>query len=83
MPDRESEMTSIALQEWKAEWMAEAKADDLLRLLSRRFGTVPEGRRLEIVQASVSTLDQWFDRAIDAPDLDSVFRAPQVGPAER
>jgi predicted transposase YdaD len=73
MPEHEEELMSIAAEEWRAEWRAEGLADGLLRVLSRRFGPIPEELRSRLAAASPSDIDTWFDRAIDAPTLEAVF----------
>ena len=60
----------------KAEGKAEGKADALLRLLSRRFGPVPEPIIRRIAQADLATLDAWFETACDATTLAAVFPSP-------
>lgn len=45
----------------------------LMRLLTRRFGEVPEPVRTRIDAAGITELDGWLDAAIDAPSLHSVF----------
>jgi Domain of unknown function (DUF4351) len=68
-------------QKWidkgKAEGKAEAKAEALIRLLAKRFGAVAPSREKQIRGARVATLERWFERAIDAPDLTSVFSPPR------
>ena len=49
------------------------QSDLLLRLLTRRFGAVPEGVRQRIQTASVEIIETWFDRAMDANSLEDVF----------
>jgi len=56
----------------KGEVAGEAKA--LMRLLERRFGSVPPHFRERISNATAASLEQWFDRAIDASDMPSVFQ---------
>ena len=70
-------MLSIAAKEWLAEGKAEGKAEALVRVLSRRFGIVLAELRERISQTKVAQLDEWLDRAIDAPSLEAVF-APQA-----
>ena len=72
-------------QQWKAEGRAEGKAEGkaegraegtasaLTRLLERRFGPLPEDIAGRIRIADEATLRAWFDLAIDAPDLATVF----------
>ena len=45
----------------------------LARLLEKRFGAVPSVVRERIFSADLASLDAWLDRAIDAPDLQSVL----------
>ncbi len=62
------------LQEGRQEGRQEGEAMALLRLLERRFGTVAPELRQRIVSADLARIGQWFDLAIDAPDLETVFR---------
>jgi hypothetical protein len=52
---------------------AEGKAESLIRLLTARFGVVPPALHNRIRTAAVPTVERWFDRAIEASDLPSVF----------
>lgn len=65
------------LAEGKAQGMAEGRAEGeanaLLRLLEKRFGTIPTHIKQRIFAADLASIQEWFERAIDAPDLDSVF----------
>jgi hypothetical protein len=45
----------------------------LLRLLGRRFGTVPAQITAQVATAAPSEVERWFDRALDAASLDDVF----------
>lgn len=74
-------MLTIDWEESKQKWIdkgkAEAKAEALIRLLARRFGAVAPSREKQIRGARLATLERWFERAIDAPDLTSVFSPPR------
>ena len=71
--------------ECKRQWLAEgeaagqvkgkleATATALISLLIRRFGEVAPLWQEQVRGADQGTLERWFDRAIDAPDLPSVF----------
>jgi hypothetical protein len=71
---------------WREEWFAEGraegevkgkaegKAESLVRLLTVRFGALPPAVRQGIEAADLETLERWFDHAIEASDLSSVFR---------
>jgi hypothetical protein len=65
------------IAEGKAEGKAEAKAEDLIYLLVARFGALAPALRTRIRRAKLATLERWFKRAITAPDVRSVFRAPR------
>ena len=45
----------------------------LQRMLTRRFGEVPDWAQKRLLQASSEQLEQWADRLLDAPTLDSIF----------
>jgi hypothetical protein len=70
-------MLSTLRETWKQEWLAEGeargRAESLIRLTEKRFGPMSPELREKIMGADAATIDQWFDRAIDAPDLHSVF----------
>ena len=55
------------------EGLAEGEAKSLTRLLERRFGPLPSDVHERIAGAGIDQVEQWFDTAIDAPDLASVF----------
>ena len=61
--------------EGKAEGLTEGEAKSLTRLLERRFGPLPRKVRDRIVSAELRQIETWFDIAIDAPDLDTIFVA--------
>lgn len=75
------ELKAEAKAEGRAEGKAEGKAEGerlglaaaLMRLLTRRFGEVPEPVRVRIDAADTAELGGWLDAAIDAPSLQSVF----------
>ena len=41
----------------------------------RRFGVMSPLLRERISAANVEQIEDWFDRAFDAPDIDSVFES--------
>jgi hypothetical protein len=57
----------------RAEGQAEGRAKSLVRLLQKRFGTLPEHLRARVFEADAQSLDAWLDRVFDAPDLQAVF----------
>lgn len=58
-----------------AEGKAEGKAEDILLVLAKRFGSVPEhlGRRVLTV-TDLGTLDRWLSLALDAASLSDFER---------
>jgi len=78
-PEWEDEMLSIAAREWMAEGAAigraEGKADTLLRLLRRRFKSLPADVEERVRTAGTGPLDDWTDRILEAQTLDDVFGA--------
>lgn len=63
------------LQEGRQEGRQEGEAAALLRLLERRFGAISPEIAQRVASAELARIShQWFDRAIDAPDLETVFR---------
>jgi hypothetical protein len=70
---------------WKEQWLAEGeakgkaegKAEALLSLLVSRFGVLPPSIRKRIRGAKLASIERWFDRALDARDLPSVFDRPR------
>jgi hypothetical protein len=61
----------------KAEGLTEGEAKALVRLLVKRFGPLELSLHTRIQQADLPTIESWFDRAIDAPDLTAVFDPPR------
>lgn len=53
------------------------KADTLLRLLRRRFRTLPAAVEDRIRAADIDHLDQWTDRFVDARTLEDIFDPEQ------
>ena len=52
---------------------AQGKAEALVSLLVKRFGALGPSFRKKIRGARLATVERWFDRAIDAPNVSSVF----------
>ena len=63
------------LQETKAyqSIFAEGKADDLKRLLRRRFNAVPPWAAQRIDAASIAQLDAWLDGIFDAQSVEGLI----------
>ena len=57
----------------KAEGVAEGEAKSLLRLLERRFGSLPGWARERVSAASLEQLDAWLDGVLDARSPDDLL----------
>jgi hypothetical protein len=77
MPDHAEEIMQgfgqKYFEEGKARGKAEGEAQALLRLLEKRIGTVSETLRARIFAADLASIETWFDRAIEATELESIF----------
>jgi Putative transposase, YhgA-like/Domain of unknown function (DUF4351) len=65
-------------QEYEARGRVQGEAHALVRLLEKRFGTVPPHTRERISSADLATIETWFDRALESPDLNSVFPSTEI-----
>ena len=52
----------------------EGEALALQKLLAKRFGVIPVEITVQIANASLEQIEQWFDTAIDASFLTEVFK---------
>jgi hypothetical protein len=57
----------------RAEGEAKGVAKTLVRLLTRKFGPVPDAVRERIDTATLEQLETWSDRVLDASTADEVF----------
>jgi hypothetical protein len=77
VPERKEQLMGSFSQPYydkgKAEGIAAGEAKLLAHLLEKRFGAVPQSVRQRIDTADVASIETWFDRVLDAPDLQSVF----------
>ena len=81
VPRREEETYSkVALKlmergrvEGRLEGVKETTRANVLRLLERRFGSLPDSARERVASAKLTELDVWFDRGLDAQSLAEVF----------
>jgi hypothetical protein len=67
------EALMTATQDLRAEGRIEGEANVLVRLLTRKFGPLPESTEAAIRAASLEQLDVWTDRVLDAASLDEVL----------
>ncbi|CAK0782278.1 hypothetical protein CCP4SC76_830002 [Gammaproteobacteria bacterium] len=86
-------MLSVAARQWlsegesrgmvkgmakgKAEGKAEGKSESLKRLLSRRFGELPDWATQRIDSASIDQLDKWIDGFVDADSVSGLLGGGQ------
>ncbi|MFU8787900.1 MAG: Rpn family recombination-promoting nuclease/putative transposase [Methylobacter sp.] len=61
-------------QEGRHEGRQEGEQILLQRMLTRRFGKMPEWAEVRLQQASPEQLEQWADLLLDAPTLDAVLK---------
>jgi len=59
--------------EGEALGIVKGEGKSLMRLLERRFGTLPEAARERIANANIEQLDRWLDRVFDAENLGAVL----------
>ena len=59
----------------RVEGRVEGSVETLLRLLTRRFGTLPDQVVTRIRRGTIEELDAWTDRVLDAATLDDVLRS--------
>ena len=60
-------------KEGREEGRAQSQRENLLTLLSRRFGPLPARFRTRVRRAELAELQRWFERGITATSLDAVF----------
>lgn len=61
------------LERGRVEGRVEAQRDTLVRLLTLRFGEVPESIRERIAAATAEDLSTWTDRVITAHGIGPIF----------
>lgn len=65
------------------EGLQEGQALALRRLLTRRFGALPEDLGARIQGARPEDLEAWLDRALEAVSLEEIFQDQQPPTDER
>ena len=63
-------------QKGRAEGRVEGGRTVLLKLLTKRFGSLPEDVVARVTGAEEADLDRWLDRILTAPTLAEVFGRP-------
>jgi hypothetical protein len=64
----------LGKQEGEQKGKQEGESAMLCRLLSRRFGDLPDWVQEQVKNASKEQIEAWFDRGVDALTLDDVFQ---------
>jgi hypothetical protein len=64
----------LGIEKGKLEGKLEEAVNTLNRLLNKRFGSTPPEIIVKIETATLAQVESWFDRAIDARQLEDVFR---------
>ena len=64
----------LGIEKGKLEGKLEEAVNTLNRLLTKRFGSTPPEIIVKIETATLAQVESWFDRAIDARQLEDVFR---------
>jgi len=54
--------------------VAQARRQDLVKLLTRRFGSLSTATQRKLDAAPIEKLDRWFDRALDAASLKDALK---------
>ena len=74
--EQEHEMSYVTIAErmYTQQGRVEGQADLLLRLIQRRFGSVPDGIQQRVHAAQAQDLETWSLNFVDAATLDDVFR---------
>ncbi len=68
-----AEGRSEGLREGRSEGLREGQRAMLLKLLSKRFGALPEDAVARVNAAGPAELDAWFDRLLTAASLAEVL----------
>jgi hypothetical protein len=78
-------MLATRAEMWKQQWLTEGRQEGeaamLLRLLERRFGSLPAWAGDRIGKADTATLEEWSLRVLDAGSLDDILASSGVAPA--
>ena len=69
----EAEGVAKGIEKGIEKGIAKGRADDLKRLLKRRFGALPPWAEQRIEAAPVTQLDAWLDGIFDAQSLEALI----------
>lgn len=67
------------LAKGRTEGEARGEAKALIRLLEKRFGEVTSDQRDRIFASDIASIEAWFDCALEASDLQSIFQSAELG----
>ena len=79
MPTIAQQYEAIGEARGEARGEISARATTLLRLISLKFGEVPEERHKEVMSAGRAQLDAWIDAVLTAGGIDDVFSKGKDG----
>ena len=77
--ESQAEFKAQGRAEGLAEGRVEGEAKVLVRLLEKRFGEISAKLRERIFASDIATIEAWFDRALEACDLQSIFQSAERG----
>ena len=66
-------LRALGRNEGRLEGRVEGQVQTLLRLLTRRFGPLPDSISTRVGAGTPDELDTWTDRILTAPTLDDLF----------
>ena len=70
-------MLATKTEGWADRYARKAKAEQLERLLARRFGSpLPGWVRPRLMKAKAARLDDWAEQIFDAPSLEALLGQP-------
>jgi Domain of unknown function (DUF4351) len=72
---REEQIMGHISREFEERGRAEGEAKLLIRLLEKRFGELTPDLRQRIFASDIAIIEGWFDRTVEARDLQSVFQS--------
>jgi len=74
-PLKETRAYQEIFSEGRSEGRTEGRTESLKRLLTRRFGSLPDWAVQRIEGASIEQLDIWFDDVLDAESLSNLLNS--------
>ena len=63
----------LGLEQGLEKGLRQGEANVVIRLLTKRFGSLPQAVQDHLNQASTEQLELWVDRVLEAKTLESIF----------